>query len=206
MIRHGQAQNNVERRLAGRMDGVNLTEDGIKQAEHAAIMLESAGVSAIYSSPILRAAETAKIISERCGVPVKTDPRLTEIDMGKFTGMRFEEVLESHGDIFTKFYQSDVEIAHQGVETFDQVKKRVFDMICDILQKDNNQKDENVALVTHLDPIKAVLVDLSAIPPDMLLHTEIANAALNVFNVADNNNNKLSLYALNVMDASRFSV
>ena len=204
MIRHGQAQNNVERRLAGRMDGINLTKDGITQAEHAALMLESAGVCAIYSSPILRAAETARIVSEQCRVPVKTDSRLTEIDMGKFTGMKFEEAFASHGDIFTKFYQSDVEIAHQGVETFDQVKKRVLDMIREILQDHNKQEEDgNIVLVTHLDPIKAVLVDLSAIPPEMLFHTTIENAALNVFNVDEND--KLSLYALNVMDASRFS-
>lgn len=221
MVRHGQARNNVERRLAGRMDGVPLTPEGVGQAGQAAKMLASAGVSAIYSSPIERAAETARMISEECGVPVTIDERLTEIDMGKFTGMTFEEVVSGHDDIFAKFYGGDVEIAHKGVETFEQVRRRVTGIVSEVLSgggdvaadggngsgKDGadggNDDNGNAVLVTHMDPIKAMLGEIAGISPERLLHAEIANAALNVFRKEDDGS--LSLLALNVMDASRFA-
>ncbi len=217
MVRHGQARNNVERKLAGRMDGVPLTPEGVRQAQHAAKMLASAGVSAIYSSPIERAAETARMISEECGVPVTIDERLTEIDMGKFTGMTFEEVVSGHDDIFAKFYGGDVEIAHKGVETFEQVRRRVTGIVSEVLSgggdadggsgdkdgADSNDDDGNAVLVTHMDPIKAMLGEIAGISPERLLHAEIANAALNVFRKEADGS--LSLLALNVMDASRFA-
>ena len=215
MVRHGQARNNVERMLAGRMDGVPLTPEGVRQAEHAARMLASAGVSAIYSSPIERAAETARMISEECGVPVTVDERLTEIDMGKFTGMTFEEVVSGHDDIFAKFYGGDVEIAHKGVETFEQVRRRVTGIVSEVVSgggdaaaagsEDGASDDDNgnAVLVTHMDPIKAMLGEIAGISPERLLHAEIANAALNVFRKEADGS--LSLLALNVMDASRFA-
>jgi len=215
MVRHGQARNNVKRMLAGRMDGVPLTPEGVRQAEHAAKMLASAGVSAIYSSPIERAAETARMISEECGVPVVVDERLTEIDMGKFTGMTFEEVVSGHDDIFAKFYGGDVEIAHKGVETFEQVRRRVTGIMSEVVSgggsaggeggaDDNDDGDNgNAVLVTHMDPIKAMLGEIAGISPERLLHAEIANAALNVFRKEPDGS--LSLLALNVMDASRFA-
>ncbi len=216
MVRHGQARNNVERMLAGRMDGVPLTPEGVRQAERAAKMLASAGVSAIYSSPIKRAAETARMISEECGVPVTVDERLTEIDMGKFTGMTFEEVVSGHDDIFAKFYGGDVEIAHKGVETFEQVRRRVTGIVSEVVSgggdaaagsgggADSNDDDNgNAVLVTHMDPIKAMLGEIAGISPERLLRAEIANAALNVFRREPDGG--LSLLALNVMDASRFA-
>lgn len=215
MVRHGQARNNVERMLAGRMDGIPLTPEGVRQAGHAAKMLASAGVTAIYSSPIERAAETARMISEECGVPVIVDERLTEIDMGKFTGMTFEEVVSGHDDIFAKFYGGDVEIAHKGVETFEQVRRRVTGIVSEVASgggsaggeggddNDDNDDKRNAVLVTHMDPIKAMLGEIAGISPEQLLRAEIANAALNVFRREPDGS--LSLLALNVMDASRFA-
>ena len=61
-LRHGQAENNTKKILAGRSPGVNLTEVGIKQAEQSGKMLESLNISTIYSSPIDRALQTAEIV------------------------------------------------------------------------------------------------------------------------------------------------
>ena len=63
-LRHAQAENNTKKILAGRTPGINLTDVGKKQAEQAGKMLESLNVSAIYSSPIDRAVQTAKIASK----------------------------------------------------------------------------------------------------------------------------------------------
>jgi len=160
-LRHGQAKNNTERILAGRTEGVPLTDTGIKQSEHTAELLEHMNISTIYSSPIQRAKHTAEIVGKHNSLDVTIDDRLIELDMGKFTGMPYDEIFNSHGNVFMKFYNGNLEIAHNGVETFSDVKKRILGIVDHIIEK---HPDENVLLVTHMDPIKAMLstvIDLS---------------------------------------------
>jgi probable phosphoglycerate mutase len=197
-LRHGQAKNNTERILAGRTEGIPLTDTGIKQAEHTAQLLEHMNISAIYSSPIQRAKHTAEIVGESNSLHVTTDDRLIELDMGKFTGMPYDEIFNSHGNVFMKFYNGELEIAHNGVETFTEVKKRVLEIVEHVTEK---HPDENVVLVTHMDPIKAMLSTIVDLSPTNLFELIIANASLNIFREKDQ---KFSLSGLNVMHPSRF--
>mgnify|MGYP005631556123 FL=1 len=197
-LRHGQAKNNTERILAGRTEGVPLTDVGIKQAEHTAELLEHMNISAIYSSPIQRAKHTAEIAGQHNSVDVTIDDRLIELDMGKFTGMPYDAIFNSHGNVFMKFYNGELEIAHNGVETFSQVKNRVLGLVNEIIE---NHSDENVVLVTHMDPIKAMLSTIVDLSPTNLFELIIANASLNIFREKDK---KFSISGLNVMHPSRF--
>ena len=197
-LRHGQAKNNTDRILAGRTEGIPLTETGVKQAEHTAEFLQHMNISAIYSSPIQRAKHTAEIVGKHNSLDVTIDDRLIELDMGKFTGMPYDEIFTNHGNVFMKFYNDELEIAHNGVETFSDVKKRVLGIVDHVIE---NHPDENVVLVTHMDPIKAMLstiVDLSA---TNLFELIIANASLNIFREKEQ---KFSISGLNVMHPSRF--
>jgi len=197
-LRHGQAKNNTERILAGRTEGFPLTETGIKQSEHTAELLKHMNISAIYSSPIERAKHTAEIAGKHNSLDVTIDDRLNELDMGKFTGMPYDEIFKSHGNVFMKFYNGDLEIAHNGVETFPDVKKRILGIVDYIIEK---HPDENVLLVTHMDPIKAMLSTIVDLSPTNLYELIITNASLNIFREKDR---KYSLSGLNVMDPSRF--
>ncbi len=197
-LRHGQAKNNTERILAGRTDGVPLTDTGKKQSEYTAQLLEHMNISAIYSSPIERAKHTAEIAGKHNSLDVTIDDRLNELDMGKFTGMPYDEIFKSHGNVFMKFYNGELEIAHNGVETFPDVKKRILGIVDHIIEK---HPDENVLLVTHMDPIKAMLSTIVDLSPTNLFELIIANASLNIFREKDR---KFSLAGLNVMDPSRF--
>ncbi len=198
-LRHGQAKNNTERILAGRTEGVPLTDTGIKQSEYAAELLEHMNISAIYSSPIERAKHTAEIVGKHSSLDVTIDDRLNELDMGKFTGMPYDKIFNSHGNVFMKFYNDELEIAHNGVETFTQVKKRILEIVDHVIEKHPN---ENVLLVTHMDPIKAMLSTIVDLSPINLFELIIANASLNIFREKDR---KFSLAGLNVMDTSRFN-
>ncbi len=197
-LRHGQAKNNTERILAGRTEGVPLTDAGIKQAKDTAQLLKHMNISAIYSSPIERAKHTAEIAGKSNSLDVTIDDRLNELDMGKFTGMQYDEIFKSHGNVFMKFYNGELEIAHNGVETFPDVKKRILGIVDHVIEK---HPDENVLLVTHMDPIKAMLSTIVDLSPANLSELIIANASLNIFREKDR---KFSLSGLNVMDPSRF--
>ncbi|HSB84408.1 MAG TPA: histidine phosphatase family protein [Nitrosarchaeum sp.] len=198
-LRHGQAKNNIERILTGRTPGIPLTEKGIEQAEKAAKFLEHMNISAIYSSPIERAKHTAEIVGKHNSLDVVIDDRLIELDMGKFTGVPYDEIFSSHGNVFMKFYNGELEIAHNGVETFSEVKKRVLGIVDHVIE---NHPDQNVVLVTHMDPIKAMLSTIVDLTPENLFELIIANASLNIFR---EHKRKFSISGLNVMDPSRFN-
>ena len=197
-LRHGQAENNTKKILAGRSPGVNLTETGIKQVEQAGLMLKSLNISKIYSSPIDRALQTAEIVGKHCDLEITNDDRLIELDMGKFTKMPYEQIFAKHGNVFLKFYEGSNEVSENGVETFANVQKRVFDMVDFVINKHKNQ---NVVLVTHMDPIKAMIGKVLSLKPEILFELIIANASLNIFK---NNDQKFYLTAINAMPSERF--
>ena len=109
-LRHGQAINNTKRLLAGRTPGVPLTEVGLDQAERIGKFLKPFNISAIYSSPIERAKNTAEIVAKHNSLEIKTDERLIELDMGKFTGMPYDEIFEKHGNVFLKFMMVNLKL------------------------------------------------------------------------------------------------
>ena len=198
-LRHGQAKNNIERILTGRTPGIPLTEKGIDQAEKAAKFLEDMDISAIYSSPIERARHTAEIVGKHNSLDVIIDDRLIELDMGKFTGVPYDEIFTTHGNVFMKFYNGELEIAHNGVETFSEVKKRILGIVDHVIE---NHPDQNVVLVTHMDPIKAMLSTVVDLTAENLFELIIANASLNIFREYKR---KFSISGLNVMHPSRFN-
>ena len=191
----------------------------------AAELLSDMRISRVLTSPVERAASTAEIVSGRIGVEPEPDERLIELDMGKFTGMAYDEILSRHGNVFEKFYSGDLELAHRGVETFDMVKKRVMGLVDELGRDADGQGAAgadadgqgaadpagaagagagggNVLLVTHMDPIKAVLSAAAGLDSDLLLNLVVANASLTVF---VRHEGRLWLKALNVLEPQRYA-
>ena len=197
-LRHAQAENNAKRILAGRTEGVHLTKTGIEQAERIAKYLKPLDISAIYSSPIERANHTAEIVAKNNSLDHNLDDRLTEIEMGKFTRMNYDDMFAKYGNIFLKFYENDPVIAEHEVETFPQVQSRILDMVNHMVEK---HKNENVILVTHMDPIKSMLSTVMGLKPKTLFELIIANASLTIIKEQDK---KFSLSAINAMNIDRY--
>ena len=198
-LRHAQAENNTKRILAGRTDGVPLTKEGLEQAERIAKYLKPLNISAIYSSPIERAKHTAEIVAKHNSLNYELDSRLTELDMGKFTCKPYEEIFAEYGNVFLKYYENDPAIAEHEIETFPQVKKRILDMVNYVVKK---HKNENVLLVTHMDPIKIMLSEIMYLTPQALFELIITNCSLTIIK---ENNMKFFLSAINVMDTDRYN-
>ena len=197
-LRHAQAENNTKRILAGRIEGVPLTKVGIEQAGRIAKYLKPLNISAIYSSPIERASHTAEIVAKNNSLDYELDDRLTEIEMGRFTRMNYDDMFAKYGNIFLKFYENDPVIAEHEVETFPEVQRRVLDMVTHVVKK---HKNENVIFVTHMDPIKSMLSIVMDLKPKTLFELIIANASLTIIKEQEN---KFSLSAINAMDVDRY--
>lgn len=198
MMRHGKAGNNVRRILAGRELEFHLTDEGREQVRVAAEELKYADIKAVYSSPVTRVRESAEIISKELSVEFKLDERLTEIDMGKLTGLSYYDAMDRFENIFRRFYEDrDPTITELGVERFSSVKARVRSMLEYVAEK---HKDENVLLVTHLDPIKAAVADILHLDGSILFDLDIPNASLTILK----HSSRYSLLALNVMSIDRY--
>src|SRR5919205_4512685 len=106
-MRHGQAENNVNRMLVGRHVESHLTEQGQRQVTDAAQQLKSVQIDKVFVSPVIRTIETAKIVCSTLGIGYTIDERLYEIDLGQLVGLNYEEVISKYGDLFLRFYREN---------------------------------------------------------------------------------------------------
>jgi probable phosphoglycerate mutase len=200
-MRHGQAYNNVQKLLVGRNLESHLTDLGREQVRNTSQILKTINIDQIYSSPVIRTVETAEIVSDIVNMPFQKDERLFEIELGKLVGMYYEDLINKHGNLFVKFYSDDDNensLLEFEVESFRAVKQRISELLEEISIKHQN---ENVLLVSHLDPIKAAISLIMNIKPSSVYNIQVPNASLNIFKNYDNN---ISLCGINIMDIRRF--
>jgi probable phosphoglycerate mutase len=198
-MRHGQADNNVNRILVGRYIESHLTEYGKQQVADTSKYLKNVPIEKVYVSPVTRTVETAEIVCKLLGMNYEIDERLYEIELGKLVGMHFEEIIHKHGNLFLKFYnEDDAMLARYGVESFASVKSRVKHLLDEIIKI---QQDKNVLLITHLDPIKAAISILLDLKAEALYRWHIRNASLTILK---HETNLYSLSGVNVMGMHRY--
>ena len=198
-MRHGQAENNVNRILVGRHIESHLTDYGRKQVKDTARFLQNVPIEKLYVSPVIRTLETAKIVSKILGINYKIDERLYEIDLGRLVGMNYDDIINKYGNLFLKFYaETDSTLSTYGVESFTAVKRRIKALMDEITEK---EYDKNVLMITHLDPIKAAISVLLDLKPQALFHWHIRNAALTILK---HESKIYSLSGVNVMSMHRY--
>ena len=90
LIRHGITQGNLERRYLGQRNDQSLAREGIRQLEDYAARKRYPRADALYSSPMKRCVETARMLYPMM-VPVVL-PSLTELDFGSFDGKNYEQL------------------------------------------------------------------------------------------------------------------
>ena len=116
LIRHGSTVLSAEDRFAGETN-VELSETGRSQARNLSRRLASQPISAFYASPLDRTMETAKILAERHGKPILTDPGFLEINHGEWEGLTREEAETRFADSYVKWEEDPYNFAPEGGET-----------------------------------------------------------------------------------------
>lgn len=125
LVRHGQTQYNVERRLQGQLD-IPLDDTGRGQAKELALQLKESGMrfDSLYCSRLSRARETAETIGSELGMePIPIDG-IEEIYFGRFQGHTFEECAELFPDAYADFMMRGSDSSAHGGETGRQVMER----------------------------------------------------------------------------------
>ena len=123
LVRHGQSQGNAERRFGGHSP-TPLSPRGHREAEATARSLSAESIGAIYSSDLLRAAQTAAPLSRATGLPVIETVAFRERSVGEMEGLTFEEAAERYPDEYAALLRRDFERVLLGGESYRQLLDR----------------------------------------------------------------------------------
>ena len=144
ITRHGESVWNVEGKVQGATD-TPLTERGIVQAHELAKKIKESGIKIdeVIHSPLSRAADTAKIVAEENGLPLRMEPRLVEQNFGEFEGHEWEK----HSGVF---HEAKKQFAcdYNGGESMLRLGQRIYNLL-DELKSRSEQEGKTFLLVTH---------------------------------------------------------
>lgn len=171
LIRHGH-YGLVDRALGGRAPGHGLSAPGHAQAARLAADLAATPFASIVSSPMQRATETAAPLAAARGLDTGIEPDLTELDCGEWTGLTFEALRDRPDWQRWNRFRSTAGIP--GGETMLAVQAR---SVAALHRLSGHHGDAELAVVTHADVIKSVLMHVLGIPLDHMGRLEIAPAS-----------------------------
>lgn len=158
LIRHGETIWNRERRFQGVMD-IPLSDKGRAEADLLAAYLRDKRLDAIYSSHLSRALDTAKAVAAYHDLGVGVVEGLSEINVGEWAGMSWEEIWERWPELGGQWYANPPESpAPPGGEYYPDFQKRCIAALENIAAAHGDA--DKVAVVTHGGVIRAVMNQL----------------------------------------------
>ena len=179
LIRHGLTDA-VGHRLTGRLPGVHLSEIGRGQALRLPDRLARWKIDAVYSSPMERTMETAAPTAQHLQLPLVADIRLAEFDYGDWSGMTIGQ-LEPRDDWKRFVRLRSGTRAPKGESIFD-VQARMMTALMELAEKHTGQ---TVAVFSHADAIRAVIMVVLGIPADHIQRIDIVPASISVVRFQD---------------------
>ena len=174
LIRHGQTDWNLEGRYQGQSD-VSLNETGRLQAFEIARQLHPQTFTAIYTSDLKRAQETAEIIASALKLPYMIDVRLREINQGEWEGQQVEVIKARYADLWDQRSIDPASVRPPGGETVGEVAKRAFEVMDDLAHRYPGSK---VLIVSHGLTLATILCKVRQIPIGQAYHVIPPNAEI----------------------------
>jgi len=174
-VRHGESESNVSGHFPD--DGGSspeLTERGRLQAVQAGEHLRGLGIEAVFTSPMPRAMQTAGYIANGLQIGVTVDRRLREVDLGRLSGRSYRETVQEDPRWFEEYFDDGNKY---GLEKFSSITERMLSLVEHI----HDRGIGSTVLVSHLDPIRAlVIAAIGAQPSGLLRNIEIGNASITI--------------------------
>jgi broad specificity phosphatase PhoE len=149
VVRHGETDWNRDHRFQGRTD-IRLNEIGREQAMRLRPLMQQLQIESVYSSPLVRAYETADIATQDLRLSIQKDDRLQETNIGDAEGLTMDELLAKHGDdSLLKWRSYDerlLDFRFPNGESKREMMYRVRQVFLDIAQNSNRT---SVAVFAH---------------------------------------------------------
>lgn len=181
LIRHSEPERRVRGRCYGSLD-VALSPEGRNQMEQVARELKTEPLAAIYSSPQLRAKESARILASHHACCYEENPGLREFNFGDFEGKTYDEIAELYPDLYRQWMDSPTTICFPNGESFPEMRVRVLEALKTILHQRDGQ---TVAIVTHGGVIRIAIAWVLDMPDQYLFRLAQDYAAMNLLTWVD---------------------
>lgn len=171
LIRHAETAG-TGKTLTGRLPGVHLSPNGLRQADLLVQALRQVSLQAVYASPLERTMETARLLAEARNLSVVPCKAANEVDYGEWAGKNWIELQPSA--LWRRFNEQRSVTAPPGGELMLQIQARIIRAMAEMRVQ---YPDQHVAIVSHGDVIRSAVAHLAGIPLDLLNRIEISLAS-----------------------------
>ena len=149
LIRHGQSEGNAERRFGGHT-ATPLSPRGRRQALATARALKDEELTAIYSSDLARAVETAEPLAKVTGLSINSTTAFRERSVGVMEGLTFEVAAQQHPEQYQALLRRDFEHVLTGGESYRQLLDRAWQKLDELIEQNQGGK---IAVFSHTGTI-----------------------------------------------------
>lgn len=156
LIRHAEAEGNIYRRAHGWYDG-RISAKGRRQIQALAERFRGVPIDALYCSGLIRTRQTAGAILQTHDLPLLTEPKLREINMGSWEDQPWGNLTHLYPEAMAAFNDDPDRWQAPGAETFPQLRERMRAAVLEIAARHGGQ---TVACVSHGMAIRALVSGL----------------------------------------------
>jgi broad specificity phosphatase PhoE len=177
-VRHGRSAWHAEGRYAGTAN-IELDDVGLRQVEMVVKRLAGTELAGVYSSPLSRCLELAERVAESHGLDVTVDERLREIDLGRWDGESYSEIIEKDGEILKKWTTDPASVTVPGGESLRAVQERSMQWFA---QAAADNPAGTVLASSHGGPIRAILAAVIGLPISRIFRLQVDLASISIVN------------------------
>lgn len=176
LIRHGECEGNIKGMFRGRSD-FPLNERGLDQARDLARELKSFPIRYVFTSPLLRARQTAEIIAREHDLEVRIEEGLNNIELGSWEGRLMQEIAQLYPQEWGLWLNNPEKLKLKGMETLYDVQIRAKHCLDNLVSQ---YSGEVLALVSHravLKPLIAACINIGS-PYFWKIHFDTASYSI----------------------------
>ncbi|MEO8495259.1 MAG: histidine phosphatase family protein [Planctomycetota bacterium] len=194
LVRHGATANNLADPplLQGRGVDLDLSDAGREQAACAARLLARQPLAAVFSSPLIRARQTAEIIAQPHGLAVQLVPAIEEVDVGQWEGRSWKEISQTEPEAHRQFIADSANHGYRGGENMNQVLDRCAPALDALMRQHLGQE---IAVSAHNVVNRVYLASLLGVPLARAREINQDNCGVNVIRFRRGEAKVLSLNA-----------
>jgi probable phosphomutase (TIGR03848 family) len=165
--------------LSGRAPGIDLSDEGRRQAAALADRLAGLPVSAVFASPIERTTQTATAVAERHNLVVQPLAGVLEADYGEWTGQKLADLAKT--DLWKVVQRAPSRASFPGGESLAAMQARMVAALDTLVAE---QAGKLLVVVSHADPIKAAIAHYTGVHLDLFQRIVVSPASVTAFEFA----------------------
>ena len=194
LVRHGLSSFNEKGLIQGRTDDSYLTEKGYEQANKAGKALSKINFDMIYSSPLIRAAETANTINKsfKKEQNIIYDRNLLEVDLSSWSGLTIDDIKNKYPETYTTWKNDPENLVlkrndDSEYKPIQELFNQANNFIKDIFKIYSNTNDANILVIGHNAILRCLILLLIGRPKKGFRKIRLDNASFSILNLFEHN-------------------